>query len=296
MLTSTAVDQSKKVSNSIGALAEKVTAKALPDLSTLSSQEAGGVIRTLAENVSLELGNAASVAAVQSYKDLTDDALRALYETTPWGAARGAIDAERTARFLARARSYDGLSFQELDAMVRAAGTGPIDGAILQARMWAKNGFEGYVPKVINVKERIAANLEGIVGNSMSKYVNGSYQDAAYALENGVGRMVENLYRDTIATNSQGDGFVTGYQRVASPTACAFCLTVALNEYTTFEQSGGYHDRCGCSTVPVYRGVSAYEPDYYAGFREDYTTATDAVQSSNPEDVLAAIRTLTGRK
>jgi hypothetical protein len=296
MLTNKAVEDSKTVSNNLAALAESTTKRVLPDLSTLDSREAGGVIRTLATNLSETIGEAASIAGVETYKNLTDDALTVLYESTPWGAAREAIFNERTARFLERARSYDGLSFQELDAMVKAAGTGQIDGAILQARMWAKNGFEGYVPSVINVKERIAKNLEGIVGRSMSKYLDGSYQDAADALSGGVGRMVENLYRDTIATNSEADGFVTGYQRVASPNACAFCLTVALNEYTTFEQSGGYHDYCGCATVPVYRGVGAYEPDYYSGFRDDYTAAFDAAESSDPEVILSAVRAVTGRK
>lgn len=294
MLATTAVDATKKVSNTLGTLAEQVVSKGLPDLASLGSQEAGGVIRTLATNVSVQIGNAASVAGVQSYKNLTDDALRALYEATPWGdPVRTQLGAEQTARLFASAHNYDGLSVSELDKVLKID---PRNVGARTARMWASRGFESYTPTVVNVKERIAASLEGVVGNSMSKYLDGSYADAAYALQNGVGRMVENVYRDTLATNSQSDGFASGYQRVASPTACAFCLTVALNEYTSFEQSGGYHDRCGCSTVPVFRNVPAYEPDYYSGFREDYTTATSAVDSSNPEDILSAIRTITGRK
>ena len=73
-------------------------------------------------------------------------------------------------------------------------------------------------------------------------------------------------------------------------------MTVALNEYTTFEESGGYHDHCSCSTVPIYGGMKAYRPDYYEGFENDYLAGNIASQSSDPQEILASIRQITGRK
>jgi hypothetical protein len=300
MLPNKAVQASQKVSENLGILAERTANRAIPDLSTIGQQEAGGVIRVLAANLSTEVGNAASVAAVESYKNLTDEALTALYESTPWGSARGAIDAERTARFLARARSYDGLSFQELDAMVKKAvgakGQGQVDGALLQARMWAKNGFQGVAPQTINVARSVEKRLEGVIGNAMTKYANGSFLEAENALSMGVNRMVQDVYRETMVFNTERDPFSTGYQRVASANACAFCLVVALNEYTTFEESGGYHDHCNCSTTPIYRGVQPFTPEYYSTFKEEYDLAFIKADGVTAEDVLASVRNITGRK
>jgi hypothetical protein len=70
---------------------------------------------------------------------------------------------------------------------------------------------------------------------------------------------------------------------------------VALNEYTSFEQSGGYHDHCGCTTVPVFKTLGAYRPTYYDQFEQDYTDATRATDSSKAKDVLATIRQQSGR-
>jgi hypothetical protein len=294
MLSAKVVNNNKKISNTLGQVAERTAKKITPDLSTLSSLEAGGVIRTVATAVISEVGQAATVAGVQGYKDLTDEALKQLQNTfaktdpTYW-----ALGEERTARFLEQARSYTNRNLAELNAIIVAD---PRNSAAATARMWLKNGYNGYAPTVIDVKKVLNKNLESVVGYSMSKYVNGNFANANEALSSGVSRMVENIYRDTIATNSEFDNFAQGYQRIASPLACAFCMTVALNEYTTFEESGGYHDHCSCSVTPIYGGMKPYRPDYYEGFEEDYRAGNIASQSSDAKEILASIREITGRK
>jgi hypothetical protein len=294
MLSKKAIDNNKKVSNNLGRIAGNTVARITPDLATLSSLEAGGVVRTVATTVISEVGQAATVAGVQGYKDLSDAALFELQQsfakTNPLYVS---IGEERTARFLEQARGLTNRSVDELNALLAAD---PKNAAAATARMWIKNGYDGYSPVTIDVKKVLTKNIESVVGYSMSKYTNGDFANAAEALESGVSRMVENIYRDTIATNSEFDNFAQGYQRVASPLACAFCMTVALNEYTTFEESGGYHDHCSCSTVPIYGGMKAYRPDYYEAFENDYQAGNIASQSSDPQEILASIRQITGRK
>lgn len=63
---------------------------------------------------------------------------------------------------------------------------------------------------------------------------------------------------------------VVGYQRIARPNACAFCRVVALNQYTSFGDEGGYHKNCYCYAVPIFRGQGPYRPDYYDEFERQY--------------------------
>lgn len=286
MLANEIVDQTRTVSTTLGDLAENTILKATPDLQILGSQEAGSVIRTLASAVSTQIGQVASVAGVQSYEAMSEAALATLVGPE--------IPQTSVADHIAEAHRYDGYTLEELDAILKKD---PRNSAARTARAWKFRDWKAsFKPTTVDVKKVVDANLEGIVGHSMKRYTEGAFEDATTALKIGVRRMVENTYRDTIATNSERDGFATGYQRVASPKACAFCLVVALNEYTSFEQSGGYHDHCSCSTIPVYRGVKFYEPDYYAGFRSDYEAGFAAASGVTSEDVLASIRALTGRK
>lgn len=104
-----------------------------------------------------------------------------------------------------------------------------------------------------------------------------------------------NIFRETMANAMSNDSAVVGYQRVASSSACAFCATVALNQYTSFEDDDGYHDHCGCTTVPIFKGLSAYRPDYYDTFQTEYETAFSSVNSSKAEDILSAMRLQSGR-
>lgn len=276
------IARDKQVQTSIADIASSTSMALLPDLSTLSQGEAGGSIRKVAESVSLEVGKAASVAATKSYADISEAGRTVI-------ASKFAADVTAN---VAAAHKYDGLNLAEIDVMLARD---PSNAALRTARAWAWNNARNFTPTTVDVTSVVAKNLEGVVGHSMARYMSGVYADAEVALSSGVSRMVENIYRDTMASNSEQDAFARGYQRVASPDACSFCLMVALNEYTSFEESGGYHDHCSCTAVPIFSGMTSYSPDYYDGFRDDYYAARDSVDSSSAEDILAAIRVVTGR-
>lgn len=282
MLPADVIARDKKIQSALSSVADSTSMALLPDLSTLSQGEAGGAIRKVAEAVSTEVGKAASVAASESYGSFRDSGRDVL--TASWVSDWERISAE--------AHKYDGLSLAELDKMLKAD---PKNAALRTARGWAYNGATTYTPKTVDVTRVVSENLDGVVGHSMARYFEGNYPDAQTALRSGVARMVENIYRDTVVSNSQSDSFAKGYQRVASPNACSFCLMVALNEYTSFGETGGYHDHCSCSAVPIFRGVRSYRPDYYKGFEDDYYASRSVASSNSAADILAAIRVTTGR-
>ena len=255
-LPSEAIARDKQVLDTIQTVTGQTVRRLMPDLEGLSQGEAGGVIRQIAESTTLTFGNTSTNAAVQSYMDLSLSALDELLKTASELPDKG--EALRIARGL----------------------------------VWARD----FKPATVAVRPVIERNIEPIIGQAMKEFMIGRYPDASVALEKGVSRLVANIYRDTMATNSYNDKNAVGYQRVASPLACSFCMVVALNQYTTFDESGGYHDNCSCSAVPIFRGVSSFRPDYYDQFEADYFQGRDDAGTSSTSDILAAIRLGTGRK
>lgn len=152
-----------------------------------------------------------------------------------------------------------------------------------------------YMALPIEVAAKVLGTLDPVIGYGITKFTEGDFEGAASAIAYGASRVVSDLYRETLVKASQEDRNATGYQRVASPTACAFCLVVTLNEYTSFDESGGYHDNCSCTTVPVFKGADVYRPDYYNEFEAIYFQGRADSGSSKAKDILAAIRTATGR-
>lgn len=111
------------------------------------------------------------------------------------------------------------------------------------------------------------------VGTAMSIFSEERYGMAAAVFVDVVDKMVGDVFRETIAGASYDDKDAIGYQRVASPDACAFCAMVCLNEYTSFEEDGGYHDNCGCTTIPIFNGLGSFRPSYYDEFQSELEAA-----------------------
>lgn len=216
--------------------AEESVSSVVPDLSELSSSEAGGAVRTIATGTVEQFGQLATVTAADSYQALRDvgmnDALANLI------ASRGRADA--------------------------------------------------YLVEPIAVAA--TTRVDSVVGQTMKKFSQGRFVEAQSFLGQAIARVVGNIYRETQVTNSERDPMATGYQRVASAGACSFCLTVALNTYTTFEQSGGYHTHCSCSSVPIFKGQQAFRPDYYDDFEKLYKQGRIDANSDKAGDIFRAIR------
>jgi hypothetical protein len=247
----------KQLLDGVANLAADTVTRVLPDLSTVGQQEAGAVMRQVAGSTMLSFGNLATQTAVKSYDSMT---LAAIDE------ALAILDPKSPEGQVAR---------------------------IARGLKWAEEN--AYKATTLKAAPVVSKQIDSVVGNAMSKLMQLRFADAETALSEGVSRMVANFYRDTMATNSYKDKNATGYQRVASPNACAFCLVVALNKYTTFEQSGGYHDSCRCTTIPIYRNLGSFQPDYYEQFQQEYVRGGIDAQSSKTTDILAAIRLATGR-
>ena len=109
-------------------------------------------------------------------------------------------------------------------------------------------------------------------------------EEVTSVFTNVLDKAIGDIFRETIANAVNGDPQATGYQRIASPDACAFCSMVCLNEYTSFGEDGGYHDNCGCTTVPIFKGQDSYRPDYYDKFEQELV---DAYAFKRSEDFKA---------
>jgi len=68
------------------------------------------------------------------------------------------------------------------------------------------------------------------------------------SLSSRVGRYALEGSRQTIAQASRGDPAAKGWNRVALPTACPFCASLAL--HFDYEADFEAHDGCNCIAVP----------------------------------------------
>lgn len=256
------IAKNRLAQNALSGLAGRTVAQAIPDLSKLSQQEAGGVLRTVANGTLGTFGQAATVAGAESYD------------------------------------AYSAWAISE------------------------KVAKDSYKPTILTgLSSIVAQSADPLIGHSMVKFQQGMFEDAATALTAGVMREVTNLFRQTVAENANRDSRVKYYQRVASPTSCAFCLYVATQAAnSSWANDDGYHDHCGCSTVPVFSAADEYRPAYYEDFADDVGVAQREIRdvsrqllpervgmrqkqffakypeaAMNTENILARIRASTGR-
>lgn len=175
------------------------------------------------------------------------------------------------------------LGQQEAAGVVRAVTTSTVDRYGAVATVAARQAYtdmrsavrlvDAFEPELLDYD---AAELVGsAVGGSMARWTAGEY--AAAALFAGVvaSRLVSNIYRDTMSRNSLLDPSAEGFERVAAASACNYCLPAAARAGVLRQDDfAGYHDHCGCSNIPVFRGVDRYRPAYYDQVNEpDYVSA-----------------------
>lgn len=95
----------------------------------------------------------------------------------------------------------------------------------------------------------------------------------------GLQRIVSDVSRETIATNSVRDPQAQGWIRIASPGACSFCRMLADRRgdgqgvYKESTVRFASHDDCGCSAAPAFSpGRSVSTVPYVASKRKQSDT------------------------
>jgi hypothetical protein len=114
----------------------------------------------------------------------------------------------------------------------------------------------------------IQAATDSAVGYTTSRLVvEGDFATATTIFSGMVSKTVLSVDRDSLLVNIELDR--AKYRRVASPTACTFCLYAAVNSFSTFsEDVHRYHDHCRCTVVPEWDDVVNDRPGYYDQFAD----------------------------
>jgi len=177
--------------------------------------------------------------------------------------------------------------------------------------------------------------MQAAIGFGIAQLTRGKpYETFQSSLAGSVQRLVLEGDRETVELNIVLDPDGTRYERVPSPGACAFCMTMAavaaVQRDDYFE---GYHNFCRCTVNPIFTGQQPTELPEYKQAREAYSLAneellkqqrearklfddelraegkptggsraTTAFQKANPElsittpNVLRLVRQITGQK
>lgn len=136
-------------------------------------------------------------------------------------------------------------------------------------------------PKKPDTSEAIQAAIGfGIAQLTVGK----PYETFQSTLAGSVQRLVLEGDRETVEFNIVLDPDGTRYERVPSPGACAFCMTMAaVAEVQRDNAFDGYHNFCRCTLMPVFEGQSGTELPEYKQAREAYTLATSELEKRRRE-------------
>lgn len=106
----------------------------------------------------------------------------------------------------------------------------------------------------------------------------------------GLTRIVHDVARETTAHAVAADPAEPRYARRARSGACKFCAMLATRGPVYLSAgssgSGGYHDNCGCSVVPVFPGQRYDEPDYVKQWRKEYQAGDLRVGGASATEVI----------
>jgi len=138
---------------------------------------------------------------------------------------------------------------------------------------------------------------EKIIGYVMQTFANGGFEPAKNQSLLATVREIAMSNRDTILFNATLDSSIRRVQRVADPNACAFCLTLALNDAAGYAVD--FHNDCKCTIEPIFEGQSEIRPDYYDDLEAKYNAGVEAREEAGQKGAkatFAAIRAVTGAK
>lgn len=129
------------------------------------------------------------------------------------------------------------------------------------------------------LQEFIDNQVDPVVGWSMGTFQQGRFAEAASFLSQSVGRVVGNVYRETMSNNALTDKRARRYVRVAGPGACAFCAFAAVRADIVTNSDAKFHANCRCTTMPAFSGMAEYRPSYYDKYEEDAWSAEGALRA-----------------
>jgi len=113
------------------------------------------------------------------------------------------------------------------------------------------------------------------------------YETFQSTLAGSVQRLVLQGDRDTVEFNIVTDPDGSSYERVPSPGACAFCMTMAAvaTDETNIrtEYFDAYHNFCRCSIRPIFTGGSLTQLPEYKQARDAYKLANDQLLKEKNE-------------
>jgi hypothetical protein len=133
-------------------------------------------------------------------------------------------------------------------------------------------------------KPNYVEELDKSIGYTISRGFNGNAAAMITTALNEITLFVANYNRDTVKYNADADFVECRIQRIAEPSACAFCLTLAVNDVTYTgsanklgdieEYANSWHSNCNCISSPVFGPITnAIRPAYYSQYEELYSNA-----------------------
>jgi hypothetical protein len=126
---------------------------------------------------------------------------------------------------------------------------------------------------------------QAAVGFGIAQLASGvSYDTFQSTLAGNVQRLTLAGDRETVELNIDGDPSGTLYERVPSPNACSFCLTMAaVAEVQRSSSFDKYHAFCGCTLNPIFSGQERTELPVYKQAREAYSLASSELERRREE-------------
>ena len=123
---------------------------------------------------------------------------------------------------------------------------------------------------------------EPIIGFGVQTFNRAGFDTMQEGVTNALTRAVASYNRDTLLYNSAIDSAVVKVQRIAEPSACGFCRTMAFESFRVRTKTGvrladyaiKFHDNCRCSIETLYEGDQAIRPEYYDQFEREYEQAS----------------------
>lgn len=189
---------------------------------------------------------------------------------------------------LLRDRPIPELAYQLRRTMPTVSDTYATASSVIGAKAYNESRAVARPPSEFEAKPKKAATttaMQAAIGFGIAQLTKGRpYETFQSTLAGSVQRLVLEGDRETVEFNIVLDPDGTRYERVPSPGACAFCVTMAAVASVQRDDAfDGYHNFCRCTLNPVFTGQSGTELPEYENARDAYTLASDKLKKRQTE-------------